>query len=290
LAVLLALPAVGYLYLCAWFAVHQRDFQYTLGGGRVTPAAVGLQDFADIDITTGDGERIDAWWAPPPASGGGAVLFLHGTPGTLADTVWRLSELKNSGLGVLAIDYRGYGGSTGRPSEAGIRVDARAAFDFANAASPGSRIAVFGESFGTGVAVALACERPVAGVLLNAPYASEVRLFELRGPPLPYRLLLVDQFDSEARIGGMGVPVMILHGTADTNVPIAEARRLFEAARQPKTMIEIAGAGHLAAWEGGAARPALAALAAWTAPDALAAPPVTPACGSKGLPGRESKW
>jgi fermentation-respiration switch protein FrsA (DUF1100 family) len=77
-------------------------------------------------------------------------------------------------------------------------------------------------------------------------------LFELRGPPLPYRLLLTDQFDSEALIGGIGVPVMILHGTADESVPVTEARRLYAAAHEPKTMIEVGGAGHLAAWEGGA--------------------------------------
>jgi len=167
----------------------------------------------------------------------------------------------------MAIDYRGYGGSTGSPSELGLRADARAAFDFIRAAAPESRVAVFGESFGTGIAVALARERPVAGVLLNAPCASVLRLFELRGPPLPYRWLLTEQFDSEALIGGVGVPVMILHGTADTNVPVTEARRLYAAAREPKTMTEVEGAGHLDAWEGGAREPALKALLAWTAPD-----------------------
>jgi fermentation-respiration switch protein FrsA (DUF1100 family) len=166
----------------------------------------------------------------------------------------------------LAIDYRGYGGSTGTPSELGLRSDARAGFDFIRAAEPQSKIAVFGESLGTGIAIALARERPVAGVLLNAPYASVLRLFQLRGPPLPYRWLLTDKFDSEGLIGGIGVPVMIVHGTADGNVPVSEARRLYAAAREPKIMIEVEGAGHLAAWEGGAREPALNALAAWTAP------------------------
>jgi fermentation-respiration switch protein FrsA (DUF1100 family) len=106
----------------------------------------------------------------------------------------------------------------------------------------------------------------VAGVLLNAPYASVLRLFELRGPPLPYRWLLADQFNSEALIGGIGVPVMILHGTADASIPLAEARRLYAAARDPKSMIEVEGAGHLSAWEGGAGEPALKALVEWTAP------------------------
>jgi fermentation-respiration switch protein FrsA (DUF1100 family) len=73
--------------------------------------------------------------------------------------------------------------------------------------------------------------------LLNAPYASVLRLFELRGPPLPYRWLLTDQFDSEALIGGVGVPVMTLHGTVDTNAPVTEPRRLYSAALEPKTMM-----------------------------------------------------
>jgi len=202
------LAAFGYLYVSLWFAAHQREFQYTTGGSRVTPEAVGLDGFTAVEIQTEDDERIAAWWAPP-SPGGGAVLFLHGTPSTLSDTVWRLAELRNSGLGVMAIDYRGYGGSTGTPSEFGLRADARAAFDFMHDAAPASRIAVFGESLGTGIAVALASERPVAGILLNAPYASVRRLFELRGPPLPYRLLLADQFDSEAlseRMAPVGKP------------------------------------------------------------------------------------
>jgi len=144
-----------------------------------SPEAVGLDGFAEVSVATEDGEHIIAWWAPPPA-GAGVVLYLHGTPSTLPDTVWRLPDLRESGLGVMAIDYRGYGDSTGSPSELGFRADARAAFDFIRAMAPASKVAVFGESLGTGIAVALARERPVAGVLLNAPYASVLRLFELR--------------------------------------------------------------------------------------------------------------
>jgi len=111
----------------------------------------------------------------------------------------------------------------------------------------------------------LARDRPVAGVLLNAPYASVRRLFELRGPPIPYRWLMRDPFDSEALIGGIGVPVLMLHGTADPAIPVEEARRLYAAAREPKTIFIAAGAGHLDAWEGGGEKLALDALASWTA-------------------------
>jgi fermentation-respiration switch protein FrsA (DUF1100 family) len=276
----LLLASAAYGALCLWFVAHQHEFQYgDMRRPRVSPESVGLAGFAAVDITTEDGELLDAWWAPPPEPGRGIVLFLHGTPSTLADTVWRLPDLQQSGFGIMAIDYRGYGASTGIPSEAGFRADASAAFDWIRAVAPGSGIAVFGESLGTGPAIALARDRPVAGVLLNAPYASVRRLFELRAPPLPYRWLMRDQFDSEALIGAIGVPVMILHGTADPNIPIAEARRLYAAAHEPKTMIEIEGAGHLAAYDNGGEDRALAALARWTAPATIPAPPPPPAGG-----------
>jgi fermentation-respiration switch protein FrsA (DUF1100 family) len=262
----LLLVGLLYLYLCLTFVLHQREYQYTPGGTRSTPEAAAAAGFTEVKVATEDGERLDGWWRPPP-SGRGVVLFLHGTPGTLPDQVWRLAQLQQSGLGILAIDWRGYGGSTGEPSELGLRVDARAGFDFIRAAAPQSRIAVFGESLGTGPAVALARDRPVAGILLNAPYASVRRLFELRGLPLPYRWLMTDPFDSEALIGGVGAPVMILHGTEDPAIPVGEARRLYAAAREPKSIIVVEGAGHLGGWDGGGEGPALQALARWTAPE-----------------------
>src|SRR5438477_1654661 len=103
---------------------------------------------------------------------------------------------------------------------------------------PQAKTAVYVESLGTGIAVGLAHDRPVAGVLLNSPYAAVVRLHEMRGPPLPYRRIMPDQLDSEALIGTIAAPLMILHGTADDAIPVAEARRLYAAAREPKSMIE----------------------------------------------------
>jgi fermentation-respiration switch protein FrsA (DUF1100 family) len=267
MAIAAGLGIAAYVGLCLFFFVNQRAFQYAPGGGGTTPAAVGLAGVTAIDIATEDGERLDAWWAPPPDPVGGVVLFLHGTPGTLANTAWILTDLRAAGFGAMAIDYRGYGGSSGTPSEAGLRIDARAAFDYVRAVSPGSRIAIFAESFGTGPAVMLACDRPVAGLLLNAPFASARRLFELKGPPLPYRWLMHDQYDSEALIGRVTAPVMILHRTSDPEIPVAEARRLFAAANEPKTMIEAEGEGHLDAYTGTGKKPALEALRRWTTSD-----------------------
>ena len=135
-----ALVASWYLCMAVSFVVHQREFQYTAGGTSGSPEAAGLKDFAEVHISTEDGEHIVAWWAAPHPDRAGVVLFLHGTPSTLPDTVWRLPDLRNSGLGVMAIDYRGYGSSTGTPSELGFRSDARAAFDFIRATAPARRL------------------------------------------------------------------------------------------------------------------------------------------------------
>jgi hypothetical protein len=106
--------------------------------------------------------------------------------------------------------------------------------------------------------------------LLNAPYASVRRLFELRGLPIPYRWLMKDPFDSEALVGGVTAPLLILHGTDDPAIPVAEAHRLYDAAHEPKMIFIADGAGHLDAWEGGGERLALEALARWTTPAELA--------------------
>ena len=260
----LSFVTIAYLSVCVWFWSQQRALLYTPGGERSTPAEAGAPWLKAIDIHTEDGERLDGWWSPP-AVGHGVVIFFHGTPGTLKYTVGTLSDLAQAGLGALAIDYRGYGGSTGSPSEPGLEADARAAYDFVRRTAPEARIAVFGESLGTGVAVALACDRPVAGVLLNAPYASLVRHWQIHGPLLPYGMLLTEErWDSEAKIARINAPLMILEGSADDTTPPAEARRLYAAARQPKTMIEVPGAGHIAAWSGAAKTAALHALVEWT--------------------------
>ena len=264
---LLVVAGLAYGGVCAWFTVHARSFVFLpMARASTAPGAVERDNIAEVWIRTEDGERLYGWWTPP-APGHGAVLILTAKDVVISDYAGLFRDLAASGFGVLGIDYRGNGASTGSPSEAGLRADARAGFDFIRSAAPQAKIAVYGESLGTGIAVGLAHDRSVVGVLLNSPYASVVRLFEIRGPPLPYRLIMPDQLDSEALIGSLGVPVLILHGTADDAIPVAEARRLFAAAREPKAMIEVEGAAHGEVWFGATRERALATLHAWTAPE-----------------------
>jgi uncharacterized protein len=266
MAVLLV-AGLAYGGVCVWFAVNARSFVFLpMARASTAPDSAERANIAEVWIRTEDGEGLYGWWTPP-APGRGAVLILTGKGVVISDYAGLFRDLAASGLGVLGIDYRGNGASTGRPSEAGLRADARSGFDFIRSAAPQAKIAVYGESLGTGIAVGLAHDRPVAGVLLNSPYASVVRLFELRGPALPYRLIMPDQLDSEALIGSLGAPLLILHGTADHAIPVSEARRLFAAAREPKAMIEVEGAAHGEVWFGATRERALAALAAWAAPE-----------------------
>ena len=269
---ILAAAIIAYVAVCAVFAVIEPKLVFAqVHRGRTAPAAAGLQGFAAVTITTEDGVPLDGWWAPPQP-GHGAIVVLTGSGVVMADYAGLFGELAAHGFGVVSIDYRGNGASPGTPSEWGWRADARAAFDFARAAAPEAKIAVFGQSMGTGLAVGLAADRPVAGVLLDSAYASLVRLFAVNGVPvfghlpMPLRLLMRDPLDSEALISKLHVPVMILHGTADAVIPIAEARRVYAAANQPKTMIEVEGAQHAGVWSGEPRQRALAALAAWTRP------------------------
>jgi alpha-beta hydrolase superfamily lysophospholipase len=261
-----------YVGQCWLFWAYEPVFVfYSLKRPAIAPESAGLKGFAEVGVITEDGVRLYGWWqAPEP--GQGAIVVFTGTGVTLSDYAGLLGDLAAHRFGVLGIDYRGNGASPGTPSEVAWRSDARAAFDFAHAAAPQSKIALFGQSMGTGFAVGLALDRPAAGVLLDSPYASVVRLFALggmpllRGVPFPARLLMTDAIDSEAIIGRLRVPVMMLHGTLDYAIPIDEARRLYAAAHEPKELIEVAGAYHAQVWFGPTRDRALAALARWTAP------------------------
>jgi hypothetical protein len=265
--VIVGLLVVAYVGACAWLYVNQKKLTYYPNTETTPAATVGLADFQQVAIRTPDGETLVGFWKAP-APGRGVVIYLHGNGGNIlrSPRAERMRALADDGFGVLGIDYRGYGGSTGSPSEKGLLTDANAAFDWAHASAPASKIAVFGESLGTGVSVHLASVRPVAGVALDSPYAAIVRVGEIYYPGFPHRLLLKDQFWSERWIRDVHAPVFIAHCTADEQIPLKEAQRLFAAANQPKEMMVIKGCAHIQTWEKGAKAKMLADFHLWTDP------------------------
>ena len=241
--VLLAMPLVYAAALSGMFLM-QRQLQYFPTHADPSPAEAGLTGVTRQTLTTPDGETLVVWFAPAPPDRP-TILYFHGNAGSIADRADRLAFYQSQGFGAAFLSYRGYGGSTGTPSEVGLMTDARAAYDWLIAqAIPPTRITLVGESLGTGVAVQLAAQAQVGAVVLEAPYTAAVDVAARVYPWLPVRLLMKDQFRSSAHIGKVTAPLLILHGTADTVIPFAFGQNLFAVANEPKTFIKINGAGH----------------------------------------------
>jgi len=237
------LAVAGYVALLLVMYLAQRSLMYFPDLTLRPAASAGLPEAIDVTLTAADGERLLAWYVAPQ-SDKPVVLYFQGNGGGLDLRADRFRKLVADGTGLLALNYRGYGGSTGHPTETGLIADANAAYDFAAAKVPATRIMLWGESLGTGVAVALAARQPVARVLLESPYTSIADVAAAVYWFVPARLLIKDAFRSDERIARVTAPILILHGERDTVVPIKYGERLYSLIRAPKQMVRLPGAGH----------------------------------------------
>jgi hypothetical protein len=234
-----------YLAMAAGLALTQRAIIYPAGGTLASPADVGLPTFSADRLTTADGEIIPVWRSPAKP-GRVTFLYLHGNADTMADRAFILKRLTARGDGVVAIDYRGWPGATGTPSEAGLLKDAEAAWDDAlrHGVTP-ERMVIVGESLGGGPAVALAATRRARGLILDSTFASMLGVTREAAPWLPVSLLLRDHWRSDERIGAVRVPLLQFHGDKDAVVSFASGQSLFERAHEPKRFRAVKGAGHM---------------------------------------------
>ncbi len=235
--------ALVYLGFVALLYVAQRKLMYLPDPARYAPAAVGLPAAEEAVLTTADGERIIVWHVPARGEKP-VVIYFQGNGGGLNLRADRFRRLTADGTGLVALCYRGYGGSSGSPSEAGLIQDAEAAYAFATARYAPERIILWGESLGTGVAVALAAQKPVGRVLLESPFTSAAAIAAGAYPFVPVHLLMHDQFRSDERIGAVTAPTLVLHGAQDRIVPFAHGERLYGLIRAPKRLVRLPGADH----------------------------------------------
>jgi uncharacterized protein len=241
---LLAIVAVIYVAAVGILYAYQRDILYRPPQTfRTAPAAAGLPEAKEEVLATQDGERVIVW-SVPPREGRKVVLFFYGNGDTLALRVPRFPAVIADGTGLVALSYRGYAGSTGSPSEQGLILDAHAAYDYAASHYAPERLVVWGFSLGTGPAVALAAERPIGKLILEAPYTSITDVAAADLPFIPVRLLVKDQFDSSRRIQKVHAPLLIMHGERDPAIPVRFARRLFALANDPKQFVSFPQGGH----------------------------------------------
>lgn len=230
--------------IVAGFYLAQRHLLFRPDTTRPDRAAVGVPGLIDLDVTTADGLILHAWFLPPAAADRPVLVYLHGNGGNVGDRAPRIRRFAEAGWGGLFLDYRGYGGNPGMPSEQGLLADARAALAAIDRLGLGDRVVLYGESLGTGVAVALAAERAVTALVLESPYTSIADVARAHYPFLPVDLLLKDRFDALARIGAVGAPLLVLQGGRDRIIPDRLGRRLYDAATAPKHIWHAADAGH----------------------------------------------
>jgi fermentation-respiration switch protein FrsA (DUF1100 family) len=248
----LAVAAVViYAAIVAAMYVGQRSLLFPLRPDRTAPAQAGFPEAQEHMLMTQDGERLVTWLRPPAGPTNPLFLMFFGNGDNLGMIARHLRQMTEDGSGVLAVAYRGYSGSTGSPSEAGLTRDAEAAYRFAASVVPASRIVLFGYSLGSGVAVPLASSHETAALVLFAPFSSAVAIAQAAYPWLPVRFLMKDQFRSIDVIGKIKVPILVVHGERDGVVPIAFGRELYAAISAPKRFVALPHADHFSLFENG---------------------------------------
>ena len=233
--------AVGYVLLSLVACAFQDSLLYFPDTSRPEPTRYGVPDMLPVELKAADGLTLNAWYKP----GVPTVVLLHGNGGHIGHRGFKVRPWLDAGIGVLLVEWRGYGGNPGKPSEAGFLADGRAALDFlaAQGVAP-EQIVLYGESLGAGIAVMLAAERPVGRLILESPYTSVVDVGAAHYWFLPVRLLARDAFDAAAVAGKVRAPVLVVHGEADFVIPPHFGRALFEILPEPKQARFISGAGH----------------------------------------------
>ncbi len=234
-----------YICLLVMMYIFQRKLLYLPDKNISSPATYGLQEYEDVMAVSSDGVRIQLWYKKAQP-GFPTIMYFHGNAANIANRAGNFAALSNAGFGVLALSYRGYGKSTGAPTERGIYRDARAALSYLHSQLhiPNDDVIYYGESLGSGVAVQMATEHKPAGLVLEAPYTSVANRAAEIYFYIPVHLLIKDHFNSLKKIQKVTCPVLILHGAKDAVIPISHGKALLEAANEPKKAIFFEHVGH----------------------------------------------
>ncbi|MEO1281575.1 MAG: alpha/beta hydrolase [Pseudomonadota bacterium] len=241
-----AVLTMGYGASTAYLFANQDRLIFQTPGTDANEDAIldAMPGSLRVSFKTSDGQVLAGWYRAPQVAGQPVFIFFHGNIGGLDRAKWRWKRVFERGAGVFAFSYRGYPGSTGRPSEDGLHEDAGAAYRWVREKHPADEIVLHGLSLGSGVAAKLATEVDAQALILEAAYTAVSDVAAERYTWLPVQTLLGDRFPTRDIIGDVRMPVLIAHGTDDSVIPFAHAKRLFARAPEPKVLVEIAGGDH----------------------------------------------
>lgn len=238
------LATILVLMMLIW--VFQRHLIYLPSSGGVPAATEVLETSQEVILETEDGLELAAWFVTPEgAEASMGVLVANGNAGDRSMRAPLARALAERGFAVLLFDYRGFGGNPGRPTEQGLSLDARAAYEFmvTDAGLAPERLLYYGESLGTAVVTELATAHPPAGLVLRSPFVDLASVGRIHYPFLPVRLLLKDHYPLARRLAGLQVPITVIYGEMDSIVPPSQSRAV-AAATDNAVLVEIPGAGH----------------------------------------------
>ncbi|MCB1782963.1 MAG: alpha/beta hydrolase [Alphaproteobacteria bacterium] len=239
------LLVVGYLYYA------QRTLMY-FPDKKAAEVPYGLQT---VTVSTSDGVLLTSWYMPPTSKDKPVLLYFHGNGGKASDRYQKIQTYTKAGYGVLLAEYRGFGGNAGHITEQGLYLDGRAwmhwLMDGKNI--PASKIVLYGESLGSGVAVQLATEFSVSGLVLEVPYLSMLDMAKHSYPYVPVNLMLKDRFMNSEKIANINMPLLVMHGGEDEIIPLAQAEALYALAKEPKTFVGFPKGHHTDLYQYGAA-------------------------------------
>ena len=241
-----------YIVIVTTLYTLQRRILFVPGQVISRPEKVDVPEMEEIKLRTEDGLSLISWYHKSK-TGKLTIVYFQGNAGTVADRAYKARILIDHGYGILMVGYRGYGGNPGRPSEDGLNLDANSAIKFLNDQdTPNSKIVLYGESLGTGVATFLASRVKVSGLILEAPYTSITEIAAKRYWFIPVKWLLKDNFNSIQSITSINTSLLIIHGTNDRVINFRQGKILFDSALEPKQFETVKDAGHSDLYDYGA--------------------------------------
>ncbi len=226
------------------YTFYSKQNWYTPITEKAIPFVYGADDAQIIKVRTRDNLELEGWFFPPVDGKNHIIVFFHGNGQHIGSMYSGISQFRQHGYGLLMVEYRGYAGHQGIFSESGLYIDARAFMDWVRLEYPDQKIILSGESMGSAAAIKMATEYGSDAVVVMGSFSSAVDVIQGMYPYIPVGLILEDQWLISDIVGNIDSPIMVIHGALDGLVNVKYARRLYEAAREPRQFVLMERAGH----------------------------------------------